>query len=230
VLTRAGVPDDLQARFMELMHLHGDLAVLREAQKLVKGVPAAAAHLTALSEVAERLVELGLGPELGFDLGEIRGAAYYTGVSFALYAAGPGEVVASGGRYDALLGRYGMPQPATGAAIDLENLLWALDHAGQPWRERASLRLVLAGDDPVRNLAVADAVRVQGVPAATLGGVSLEHAHDYARAWGYDVALHVGASEAVARRTDGAEHKLPSSPGMSDIAALLAWARSLSKE
>src|SRR5690606_7551592 len=135
-LTRAGVSTEVQARFLELAHLHGDVSVLREAQRLVKGSPAAA-HLSALSEVVDRLTALGFGPELGVDLGEIRGAAYYTGVSFAVYAEGPGEAVLSGGRYDALLGRYGSPQPATGAAIDLENLLWALDHAGLAWRDRA---------------------------------------------------------------------------------------------
>jgi ATP phosphoribosyltransferase regulatory subunit len=147
-------------------------------------------------------------------------------VSFALFAEGPGEAVASGGRYDALLGRYGMPQPATGAAIDLENLLWALDHVGLAWRERAAVRLVVAGADAVRVQGVAEAVRAQGVPAATLDCPTLDQASDYARAWNYDAALVVGATEALARRADGAEHKLPSTAGLSDIAALLAWLRS----
>jgi ATP phosphoribosyltransferase regulatory subunit len=226
VLARAGVTGDVQARFLELARLHGDVGVLKDAQKLVKGTPAAA-HLAALSEVVEKLVALGMDSQLGVDLGEIRGAAYYTGVSFALFAAGPGEAVASGGRYDALLGRYGMPQPATGAAIDLENLLWALDDAGLAWRERAAVRLVVAGGDAARVQGVAEAVRAQGVPAATLDTASAERASDYARAWNYDAALVVGAHEAVARRADGAEHKLPSTPGLSDIASLLAWLRSL---
>jgi ATP phosphoribosyltransferase regulatory subunit len=224
-LARAGVSSDVQARFLELARLHGDVSVLREAQKLVKGTPAAA-HLASLSELVERLVALGMESQLGVDLGEIRGAQYYTGVSFAVFAEGPGEAVASGGRYDALLGRYGMPQPATGAAIDLENLLWALDHAGLAWRERAALRLVVAGQDSARVSAFADAVRAQGVPAATLEAASLDQAAEYARAWNYDAALLVGASETLGRRFDGAEHKLPSTPGLSDIAALLGWVRS----
>jgi ATP phosphoribosyltransferase regulatory subunit len=225
-LSRGGVSGELQARFLELAHMHGDVSVLKEAQKLVKGTPAAA-HLASLSEVVEKLVALGMDSQLGVDLGEIRGAAYYTGVSFALFAEGPGEAVASGGRYDTLLGRYGRPQPATGAAIDLENLLWALDHAGLAWRERAAVRLVVAGSDAARVSGMAEAVRAQGVPAATLDHASLDQASDYARAWSYDAALLVGATEALARRADGAEHKLPSTAGLSDIAALLSWLRSV---
>jgi ATP phosphoribosyltransferase regulatory subunit len=228
VLERAGVSASARERIAALSHLHGDVGVLKEAQKLLAGTPAEA-HLAALTDVVQRLVAQGLGPKLGVDLGELRGAAYYTGVSFSLLAAGPGEAVASGGRYDALLGRYGAPQPATGAGIDLENLLWALDHAGLAWRDRSAIRVVVAGADGGVT-ALCDQLRAQGVPAAALPGASSERARDYARAWGYDAALLVSAQEIAVQRADGAEHKLSSTPDASQIEAALRWVRSSSKE
>jgi ATP phosphoribosyltransferase regulatory subunit HisZ len=41
-----------------------------------------------------------------------------------------GTPLAAGGRYDALLGRYGAPRAATGAAIDLEAVEAALQARG----------------------------------------------------------------------------------------------------
>lgn len=73
------------------------------------------AVIAAFGELADRPV-----PALTVDLGELRGADYYTGVRFAGYASGAPEAVLQGGRYDALIGRYGRPARATGFAIDLE--------------------------------------------------------------------------------------------------------------
>jgi len=208
VLTRAGVSKKAQARLSALVHLHGDLSVLSEARKLVKGT-GAEAHLQSLEAVAQRLVSAGLGPKLGVDLGEIRGAAYYTGVSFALFAAGPGEAVASGGRYDELLGRYGEPQPATGAGIDLENLLWALDHQGHTWRVRPELRFLVHGSDAQAVQAAVVALHKEKRTAATLPGADRANALAYARSWGYDAILHISAEGCVATRTaDEQQHKL----------------------
>ena len=64
------------------------------------------------------------------DLGEVRGLGYYTGVTFAGYAPGAGSAVASGGRYDGLLARFGRPGPAIGFAVDLEFATQALERRG----------------------------------------------------------------------------------------------------
>ena len=59
---------------------------------------------------------------LVYDLGEVRGLDYYTGVHFELFAAGAGRAVGAGGRYDELMGRFGRPMPAVGVSIDLDTL------------------------------------------------------------------------------------------------------------
>jgi len=95
VLRAAGTSARERKRMIALSELHGDVSTLKRAEKLVAGT-AAEKPLRALQRVVAGLEERGLGERLGVDLGEVRGGAYYTGTSFQLLAAGPGEAVAAG--------------------------------------------------------------------------------------------------------------------------------------
>jgi len=55
-----------------------------------------------------------------YDLGEVRGLEYYTGMQFELFVAGAGRAVGAGGRYDDLMARFGRPMPAVGVALDID--------------------------------------------------------------------------------------------------------------
>jgi ATP phosphoribosyltransferase regulatory subunit len=57
-----------------------------------------------------------------YDLGEVRGLDYYTGIHFELYVAGAGRAAGAGGRYDELMARFGRPMPAVGVALDLDTI------------------------------------------------------------------------------------------------------------
>ena len=59
---------------------------------------------------------------LVYDLGEVRGLDYYTGIHFELYTAGAGRAVGAGGRYDELMARFGCPMPAVGMSLDLDSI------------------------------------------------------------------------------------------------------------
>ena len=59
---------------------------------------------------------------LVYDLGEVRGLDYYTGIHFELYTAGAGRAVGAGGRYDELMARFGRPMPAVGMSLDIDSL------------------------------------------------------------------------------------------------------------
>lgn len=61
-----------------------------------------------------------------YDLGEVRGLDYYTGVHFELFTAGVGRSAGAGGRYDALMARFGEPMPAVGVSLDLDTIAEAL--------------------------------------------------------------------------------------------------------
>ncbi len=55
-----------------------------------------------------------------YDLGEVRGLDYYTGLQFELFASGAGRALGAGGRYDGLMARFGRSMPAVGLSFDLD--------------------------------------------------------------------------------------------------------------
>jgi ATP phosphoribosyltransferase regulatory subunit len=63
-----------------------------------------------------------------FDLAELRGYHYHSGVVFDAYCEGVSGAVARGGRYDEVGKAFGRARPATGFSIDLRGLASA---AGQ---------------------------------------------------------------------------------------------------
>lgn len=230
LLVQANVPNEVVNSIAALAHWHGGIEVLRVAEAQLSGT-AAAPHVQKLKQVAELLVQQGLADKLGVDLGETRGAAYYTGVSFAIFAPGPGEAVASGGRYDHLLERYGKAQPATGVGIDLENLLWALDYIGHDWRERDSLRFLVIGGSADTGAKAAEVLHTTGHIAATLTDTGSASALAYAKAWGYDVCIDLGSQPNRAiQPANGGNFQLGGELTASDIPALVQWARATQKE
>ncbi|HET8734309.1 MAG TPA: ATP phosphoribosyltransferase regulatory subunit, partial [Anaeromyxobacteraceae bacterium] len=116
-----------------LAGLYGEGALSR-ARAVARAVPAAAVPLAEL-EAALRLARRRGVKEVEVELGEVRDLGYYTGITFAGYAPGAGSAVASGGRYDGLLARFGRPGPAIGFGVDLEFATQALERRA-PRRSR----------------------------------------------------------------------------------------------
>jgi ATP phosphoribosyltransferase regulatory subunit len=83
---------------------------------------AAIANLRAICDV---LAAFGVLERVTLDLSEIHNLGYYTGITFEVLAPGVGFRIASGGRYDNLIGTFGAPLPAVGAALGLERVLLA---------------------------------------------------------------------------------------------------------
>ena len=63
------------------------------------------------------------GVTLYFDLAEMRGFNYHTGVVFAAYNDGHGRALANGGRYDHIGEVFGAARPATGFNADVKALV-----------------------------------------------------------------------------------------------------------
>jgi ATP phosphoribosyltransferase regulatory subunit len=59
---------------------------------------------------------------ISFDLAELRGYHYHSGVVFDAYCAGVTGPVARGGRYDEVGKAFGRARPATGFSIDLRSV------------------------------------------------------------------------------------------------------------
>jgi ATP phosphoribosyltransferase len=76
--------------------------------------------LRALDELAqlwELLRARGLSDRVHLDLGAVRDWNYYTGPTFELFSGDLGFPLGAGGRYDSLLERFGLAQPATGFVV-----------------------------------------------------------------------------------------------------------------
>jgi len=107
-----------------LVDLHGDESVLGNARDLfAESAPAALVAVDALQEVAADLRRQRPDLCIYFDLAELRGYHYHTGIVFAAYVPGHGQALANGGRYDDVGEVFGRARPATGFATDLKALM-----------------------------------------------------------------------------------------------------------
>jgi len=116
-----------------LAGLHGGESVLSDAREMLAGVaPDSLAAIDALSEVATDIRRQQPGVDIYFDLAELRGYHYHTGLVFAAYAPGRGQALANGGRYNDVGQVFGRARPATGFATDLKALVDLLPAPVQP--------------------------------------------------------------------------------------------------
>lgn len=107
-----------------LVDLHGDESILDTARDLFGAlVPGALPALDALQQAAAEMRRLCPQLCLYFDLAELRGYHYHTGIVFAAYVPGCGQALANGGRYNDVGAVFGRARPATGFATDLKALL-----------------------------------------------------------------------------------------------------------
>jgi ATP phosphoribosyltransferase regulatory subunit len=107
-----------------LTELNGDASILTVAAKDLPKTPEITSALNDLTQVAKDLADLGVG--LSFDLAELRGYHYHSGMVFAAYAQGCSGPLAFGGRYDEVGQAFGRARAATGFSLDLRGLVKAL--------------------------------------------------------------------------------------------------------
>ena len=179
----ADLPTATQRALLALTELHGDAAVLEQAERVLPPSAALQRALADLRGLAQSLqqslaaIQAGANSaqgqaaafqhgahaaasgaaaeiEIGFDLADLRGYAYYTGLRFSIFAAAlprqvPQELV-RGGRYDEVGAVFGRCRPAAGFSLDLKELVALLPRpAAQkairaPWGEDAALRQAIA--------------------------------------------------------------------------------------
>lgn len=103
-----------------LPKLAGAANVLHDAKAVFANAPTAVRKaLDELVVLAETLSERYPQAHLYFDLSELRGYNYHTGIVFAAFAAGAGEAIATGGRYDHIGEVFGRARSATGFSVNL---------------------------------------------------------------------------------------------------------------
>jgi ATP phosphoribosyltransferase regulatory subunit len=105
---------------MELPKLYGDVAILDVARDLLSDVPGALSGIGELENLSEELD--GSVDQVSFDLAEMRGFQYHSGIVTATYIDGEVSPVSRGGRYDHVGEVFGRSRKATGFTIDLRRL------------------------------------------------------------------------------------------------------------
>lgn len=135
------------ASLPELSGPHLEQLLARAAHLSLNETMLGAVH--NLQAIVNVLGAYGLLPHIALDLTEIHNLGYYTGITFEVLAPGVGYRLASGGRYDNLVGSFGAPQPAVGVAFGVERLLLALDHRQTRTPAPAAPDLIVAtNNDP----------------------------------------------------------------------------------
>ncbi|OED40934.1 ATP phosphoribosyltransferase regulatory subunit [Endozoicomonas sp. (ex Bugula neritina AB1)] len=143
-----------------LIELSGGVETLKQARALLSDAPSAVVDaLNELECIAEEIAAQYPKVELYFDLGELRGYNYHTGVVFAAYLPGHGQAIAKGGRYDGIGQAFGRARPATGFSTDLKSLLDLKPDSSEP-KGREQGNTIFASVDA--ELSIIQSLRRQG--------------------------------------------------------------------
>ena len=107
---------------LELPGLCGNAEVLVKAEKVFADYPQVQQRLANLAEVARGIESRFGGMQVYYDLSELRGYNYHTGIVFAAYLGKVRSRVAQGGRYDSIGRLFGRDRGATGFDVDVKAL------------------------------------------------------------------------------------------------------------
>jgi ATP phosphoribosyltransferase regulatory subunit len=108
---------------LALAELNGDDALERASRELARADAPVRAALDHLARLRAGLNTWLPAVPVHFDLAELRGYHYKTGVVFAAFVPGWGLEIARGGRYDDIGSVFGRARPAVGFSTDLKGLL-----------------------------------------------------------------------------------------------------------
>ena len=141
ILDSLGDSPDIDA-VRKLPRLFGGEEVFSEASELFKDSETAGI-LDYLKDMYAELVGMGAGAKLAVDLGLVHRNDYYTDVIFRCFIGGSGDSVISGGRYNRLLGEFGVDLPAVGFAVNIDILSSFSITGGQNSVNARKLRIAL---------------------------------------------------------------------------------------
>ncbi|SHG37118.1 ATP phosphoribosyltransferase regulatory subunit [Thermosyntropha lipolytica DSM 11003] len=126
LLESMDIDEGLKETLVKMPVLHGGLEILDQLPYIERNARASAAALD-LIEIYEALKLCGVIENIVVDTGVLRGLDYYTGIVFEGYSPDLGYGLLGGGRYDNLLGKFGLDRPATGFAIGIDRLALIVD-------------------------------------------------------------------------------------------------------
>ena len=151
--------DEIAQMFLSLPELNGGEQIIDKAIKVLKSanddVLLALDYLKQVTRVLQSRVP---DINLHYDLAELRGYHFHTGIVFTALVPGQGQEVARGGRYDEIGEVFGRSRPATGFSTDLKTLI---NLGNQTPVENKNAILAAADADP-ELLNLIEALRAEG--------------------------------------------------------------------
>jgi ATP phosphoribosyltransferase regulatory subunit len=112
-------PAGAREALRSLIGLYGDQKVLAEAAKALPRTPVIQQALEQLQWLAGHAE----GARIRFDLADLSGYAYYSGMRFGIYTPGASDALVRGGRYDEVGAVFGRNRPAVGFSLDVKELV-----------------------------------------------------------------------------------------------------------
>lgn len=144
VLEKANVPQEDREVFLKFQEFVGSIEMIKLAKTLNINDKSKAA-LERLEKLYSILVIYGYEKYISFDLSMLNMYQYYTGIVFKGYTYGTGDAIVTGGRYDNLLGQFGKDFAAIGFAVNLDQLMVALERQHIKLGEKDTKKMILYG-------------------------------------------------------------------------------------
>ncbi|PXW98639.1 ATP phosphoribosyltransferase regulatory subunit [Sphaerotilus hippei] len=142
----AALPAATARALLLLCDLYGGAEVLERARAALPAHPLVTAALDDLQWLSLHIAQAYPEVRVGFDLADLPGYAYYSGVRFAVYGPGSIDALARGGRYDDVGAAFGRRREAVGFSLDLKAVVEHVTFDGRrsaisaPWGEDPGLR------------------------------------------------------------------------------------------
>ena len=183
LLDSLDIDDDVRTMLAGLSTLNGDESVFAKARELLKTADKDVLDAIDYLEETATLTRKQYGDiKIHFDLSELHGYHYKTGVVFAAFVPQLGQAIARGGRYDDIGEVFGRARAATGFSTDMK----ILGRLSDKQYEMPSKILAPADDDDALQEKVS-ALRAEGnVVIRQLAGQQVD-----AQSMGCDMTLNL---------------------------------------
>jgi ATP phosphoribosyltransferase regulatory subunit len=141
------LPANVRTALVALVGMYGDASVLDQAEQAFAAWPVV---MQALAELRQIAADMHDDVAITFDLADLRGYAYYSGVRFAIFVSGASDALVRGGRYDEVGAVFGRKRPAVGFSLDLKELVSVVPACAlkaairAPWGTAKGLREAIA--------------------------------------------------------------------------------------
>jgi ATP phosphoribosyltransferase regulatory subunit len=156
LLEGMNIEDDLKEAISALPVSHGGIDVIDTIPYIEKNRKASAAA-EELVKLYDALKIYGVQDNIVVDTGVLRNLDYYTGLVFEGYSPDLGYGLLGGGRYDNLLGQFGLSCPATGFALHMDRLALVINS-----KEEEPEHYLVGGNNYPAMIARAEELRKQG--------------------------------------------------------------------